>query len=555
MRTIHRIFSRPARNWPIPYNALLRLRAYSSVANRQPNSTLSSDHEKADFANRKLKLLEIGKPLYPLMESVQSETDAPAMMVQDFIEKYSSLEYGEPCEDFLTVHGRVMTIRRASKGLIFLDVYQNFRKVQVVVRRQRTELTPANFEQDHSLLRRGDIILARGNPGRTKAGELSLLANQSIQLLAPSLHPLPENLTNVVKRSHNRVVDILMHDEARERIQLRWTVMSYIREFFNQRHFTEVHTPILSSSAGGASATPFSTVSEAEDKLRLSMRIAPELWLKRFIISGFDRVYEIGPCFRNEGIDATHNPEFTTCEFYQSFASLSDLMTITQELLVGLVTRVGERHPFFNKPISELQRQLIQPIKVLDFVSEIEAQSGAKLPVDLACQTSLVAFYKSLNLALPSPESPAKLLDHLAGIYIEPHCIEPTFVINHPAVLSPLAKSHISQASIDQDIPCRPLARRFELFIKGKEFANAYEEENSPEVQSTKFRDQLKDKMVFKDSEAPLPDDNYVRAMEWGMPPTGGWGLGIDRLCMLLTGATRIEQVLPFGSLRSVNKQ
>ena len=456
---------------------------------RRQAAPLTPEAEALDFANRKEHLLNSGRELYPLLGTTRVNGQPPAIRVPEFRAQWESKATHEtPADTSYTIQGRVKTIRKSGKGLIFIDLVQDFTKLQIVVNRDKAGLSQEIFDSEHAFLRRGDIVSTTGRPWRTKSGELSLLA-----------------------------------------------VMAYIREFFGARGFMEVQTPMLADRASGATATPFTTRSRALGSdgkdVELALRIAPELWLKRLVVSGFDKVFEVGQCFRNEGIDATHNPEFTSCEFYQSFATLEDLMDITQQLLRGVVQRVRDTHGAENFPLDtetgtgsrldKLAEDFAPNFKVLDFVPEIEA-----------------------NGALTAP----KLLDKLAGIYLEPQCQDqPTFIVNHPTEMAPLAKSAIVNG--------RSLSRRFELFIHGREYANAYEEENSPFAQARKFAVQLRDREELHDEESPLPDDSFVRALEWGLPPTGGWGLGIDRLVMLLTGATRIEQVLAFGGVKTVNYQ
>lgn len=311
---------------------------------------------------------------------------------------------------------------------------------------------------------------------------------------------------------------------------------------------TEVQTPILSSSAGGANAKPFITKSNALSsdgkEVELSMRIAPELWLKRLVISGFDKLYEIGPVFRNEGIDATHNPEFTSCEFYQSYTSLEELMELTESLLRETVQQTYKKHPIFHERLSKIQLEMSAKFQRIDFIEQIEKETGLTLPQNLVSVEELSEYYKCLGLSIVG-DTPAKLLDHLASIYIEPHCTLPTFIYNHPRIMAPLAKSEDRR----YNGVTRQVSRRFELFVRGRELVNAYEEENSPYVQKENFISQLK----FKD-EGDV-DDEYVKALEWGLPPTGGWGMGIDRLCMYLTGADRIGQMLTFGGVKTLNYQ
>jgi len=311
-------------------------------------------------------------------------------------------------------------------------------------------------------------------------------------------------------------------------------------------NFLEVQTPIIADKAGGAVARPFTTVSTEFSDKQLALRIAPEIWLKRLILGGMERVFEIGPAFRNEGLDATHNPEFTTCEFYKSFADLEDLIEMTENLVSGLADRVKELRAFPLKALPEPDASLSgTPFRRLQFIPTIEAALGEKLPdlsADDATERVLELFAKH-NIIQPSSATLPRLLDKLSSIYIESYCNEPTFITYHPSCMAPLSKSFIDPATKQE------VSARAELFIHHNEIANMYEEENSPFEQRKKFIQQVK----WKDNEYTASiDESYLEALQWGLPPTGGWGCGIDRLCMLFSGVTRISDVLSFGSLRNV---
>ena len=327
----------------------------------------------------------------------------------------------------------------------------------------------------------------------------------------------------------------------------------------------EVATPIISSTTGGAVARPFLTSATAFPERQLSLRIAPELWLKRLVIGGFEKVFEIGPSFRNEGayklliyiweqtaygfeigLDKTHNPEFTTCEFYHAYANLDDLLTMTENLLSGMAEQIRKLNE--AKTLEPTGVNFNVPFRRIDFTVGIEERMNRKLP-DLASVDAQAQVQKIFDdLSLPIPENPTlpRLMDELCAIYLEPECMVPTFIINPPECLSPLSKSSI------HPITNQRVAARGELFIEGSEVANMYEEENSPFAQRRKFEEQVR--YNRSDSELdPEVDESFLRALEWGLPPTGGWGCGIDRLCMLFTGVKRIGDVLPFGNLRAVS--
>ncbi|KAK9494024.1 hypothetical protein V1508DRAFT_403378 [Lipomyces doorenjongii] len=416
------------------------------------------------------------------------------------------------------------------------------------------------FRNSWEWLRRGDFVSVTGIVSRTRTGELSVRATSEIKLLSPCLHPIPLTLSSEQTRSHNRTVDLLVHSAARDILRARAFVLTYLRTFFSARDFLEVQTPILSDVAGGANARPFVTHATVlgagpDSSSLLELRIAPELWLKRLIISGFDRVFEIGQVFRNEGIDATHNPEFTTCEFYQAFASLDDLISLTEELLSGLVKSAVEKVPAIKANIHAKGFKFDAPFLRVDFISTLEECIGMTFPdfVLNSCEDSedakqfLERLFAVEGIPIPNPRTVARMLDKLCDYYIGPildSTKTPVFLMNFPEVLSPLAKSAKADGKDYR------IARRFELYVAGKELVNAYEEENSPFAQRRKFELQLRDREV--DAEAHATDEGYLASMEWGLPPTGGWGIGIDRLVMLLTGAERISDVLTFGGIKGV---
>jgi lysyl-tRNA synthetase class 2 len=365
-------------------------------------------------------------------------------------------------------------------------------------------------------------------------------------ILAPSLASLPYSLEDAQTRIRNRHTDLLVNKRMADTIRVRSHIIQYIRNFLLADNFLEVQTPIIADNAGGAIARAFTTVATEFSDKELTLRIAPEIWLKRMILSGMDRVFEIGPAFRNEGLDATHNPEFTTCEFYKSFANLEDLISMTEQMISGLAGHVSSLRSSTFKALPELDRSLLKtPFKRLQFIPTIEALMGESLP-DLTAENAveqLLELFRRHHIPFPSFSTLPRLLDKLSSSYIEPQCKEPTFIMHHPACMAPLAKSFLDPATKQE------VSARVELFIHHKEIANMYEEENSPFEQRKKFVQQLD----YKDDEnEAVIDENYLEALEWGLPPTGGWGCGIDRLCMLLSGSSRISDVLSFGSLKNV---
>jgi lysyl-tRNA synthetase class 2 len=322
-------------------------------------------------------------------------------------------------------------------------------------------------------------------------------------------------------------------------------IYDYIRTYFIQSGFLEVETPMFDVNAGGAIARPFETVANELSNMPIKLRIAPELNLKRLIIGGQDRIFEMGRAFRNEGVDNTHNPEFSTCEFYEVGATLPTVVARTEQLVHGLHTAIESlRSTYFPSLAAPEHVDFSQPFAQLAFIPTIEEASGRELPDLLSSDASdqVLQLFKDLSLVVPPNPTLPRLLDTLAEIYIEPLCKNPTFITQHPEALSPLSKSYFDEATGQR------VASRVELFIHGREYVNAYEEENSPFEQRRKFMQQQK----FHPEGEGVIDESYLEALEWGMPPTGGWGCGLDRLVMLFASKKRIADVLPFGTLRNV---
>lgn len=427
--------------------------------------------------------------------------------------------------------------------------------------------SPAAFKRFARLARKGDHLAVTGRAHRTARGELSIAATALPTLLAPSLHQIPDALDDAETRARQRHVDMLVNPDTITPLLVRHHVDSYFNHFFSEQDFVKVSTPLLTASAGGAVARPFATVAtELQDQV-LHLRIAPELWLKRLVVGGMPRVYEIGPAFRNEGVDATHNPEFAICEFYEAYATLDGLMEKTEKLLgntqAHLESLVQGRT---LKHLPTLDTDLRGPYPRLEFLPTLEREMHAALP-DLRGPTAasdLLALFASHSLPPPATPTLPRLLDALAGRFLEPLCDQPTFITHHPAAMSPLSKHFVCPTT------GQTVAARAELFIKGREYANMYEEENSPFEQRRKFLEQQRQRdaghpdaspakgekgkggAAGGDDEAMQMDHGFVEALEWGLPPTGGWGCGIDRLVMLLSGRERIGEVLAFGTLRNV---
>lgn len=402
--------------------------------------------------------------------------------------------------------------------------------------------------------RRSPILAVTGRAIRSQTGELTVDVTHLPQMLSPSLVPLPFKLEEEDARVQNRHIDMLVNRETVDVLRLRSYIMKYMRDFFHEQGFLEFQTPILAENAGGAVARPFTTTSPyVAGGEELSLRLAPELWLKRLVVGGVEKVFEMGPAFRNEGIDLSHNPEFTMCEFYNAYASLTDLIAQTEELISGLAEHCQEliSTKLTSLPPIELSRYK-KPYKQLEFIPSLEAALGFILP-DLESETAqqdLVSLLQTHDIPLASEASALtlpKLLDKLAGEYLEPHSATvPLFITHHPACMSPLSKSFLCTKTNQL------VSARTELFFNGRELANMYEEENDPFAQRRKFVEQARRHRDPDAGEAAVVDESYVQALESGLPPTGGWGCGIERLVMLFSGARRINDTLSFGNLRNV---
>ncbi|XXH05582.1 hypothetical protein Hte_012014 [Hypoxylon texense] len=414
---------------------------------------------------------------------------------------------------------------------------------------------PKKFREALHPFLRGDIVSVKGTAMQTDTGELTLKATELPTLLSPSLAPLPEQLIDQETIVLNRHVDLLVNRRASDTFRLRSHIIKGMRDFFHERNFLEVQTPMLADYASGATARPFLTSATEFPQKELALRIAPELWLKRLVVGGNDRVFEIGQSFRNEGIDTTHNPEFTMCEFYSAYSNLPDLILMTEDLIISLSKHVKK---LIKTQLESLERSKIAQLpgnnwKQVEFIPALEEILGIRFP-DLSkpdALSKLIELLDGWSTFMQGPElTLAKLLDELASEFLEPSSYEqPLFIIHHPACMSPLSKSFTCPKT------GQLVSARAELFIEGREIANMYEEENNPFEQRRKFELQLdsrKGKPGTEDEGPAEVDESYVQALEYGLPPTGGWGCGVDRLVMLFSGAQRIGDVLSFGTLKNV---
>ncbi|KAI0149939.1 lysyl-tRNA synthetase [Hypoxylon sp. NC0597] len=524
----------------------------TDVTSDQPQDVVgASASRQVTVENRVQKLRDFNALRYPRLGSRPSRISIP-----NFRERYQDVAT-TPATEELTLEGRIMSVRRSGSRLVFLSIMGEYQEVQVMIslnQLSEPKPDPRQFREALHPLLRGDIVSIKGTAMRTDAGELTLKATELPTLLSPSLAPLPEELTNQETMVLKRHIDLLVNRRTSDTFRLRSHLIKSIRDFFHEKDFLEVQTPILADCASGATARPFLTsATEFPDK-ELALRIAPELWLKRLVVGGNDKVFEIGSSFRNEGIDITHNPEFTMCEFYSAYSNLADLISITEDFITRLFKHaehlIQSQFQSLVKPKIKLPEK---SWKQVEFIPALEGILDIKFP-DLAEPDALPKLIElldgranitqGLKLTLP------KLLDELAGEFLESSSYEqPLFIIHHPACMAPLSKSFTCPKT------GQLVSARAELFIEGREIANMYEEENNPFEQRRKFEMQLESRKgkPAVDDEGPVDvDESYVQALEHGLPPTGGWGCGIDRLIMLLSGATRIGDILSFGNLRNV---
>jgi lysyl-tRNA synthetase class 2 len=463
--------------------------------------------------------------------------------LKEFTNRYSYLKNSEEKRDeskIAKLTGRIKFLRLMGKAA-FVKIEDDSDILQVYVARDNL---PDGFYNNifKKLIEVGDIIAVEGFPFVTKTGELSLHVN-SLKIATKSIKPLPEKfhgLTDKELRYRQRYLDMIMNKEVRDIFKLRSRVVSILRNFFEKRGFLEVETPMMHPLSGGATARPFKTYHNALGIDRF-LRIAPELYLKRLIVGGFDAVFEINRNFRNEGMDHNHNPEFTMLEFYWAYHNYEDLMQLTEDMMQELLEKL------------ELDKTLAYENHLIDYSSPFKKITWRDSLVDIGGIPSsilddcslMVEYLKDRGIEVKDGLNKAKLQAELFDEFVEAKLINPTFVTHYPSQISPLARR------CDED---PELTDRFEFFVAGQEIANGYNELNDPIDQYERFQEQLKAKEAG-DEEANDMDEDYVNALGYGMSPTAGEGIGIDRLIMLLTNQHSIRDVILFPAMKPINKE
>jgi lysyl-tRNA synthetase class 2 len=480
------------------------------------------------------ELVRLGVDPYPhafaRTDTVQSLVDAHGAKSHD------ELESARP---ETTTAGRVLAIRSFGKAS-FLVITDGRAKIQVYIRQ---DSLPERDFRIFKLLDFGDWVGTAGRVFRTKTNELTIWASR-LEFLAKCFIPLPEKwhgLTDVEIRYRQRYLDLVVNPDVRRVFEVRSRALAAIRNFLNARGYLEVETPMLQPIAGGALARPFKTHHNALD-MDLFLRIAPELYLKRLTVGGFERVYEINRNFRNEGISFKYNPEFTMLEFYQAYSDYRELMTMTEDLLSGVAREaIGTEQVTFN----DRQISLTPPYRKVSLRQAAAEAASQRLKTaveerDLRQRDTAAKIASSLGIELQTGWGAGKIATEIFETLLEERLIDPTFVYDFPTEVSPLSK----QRPDDPDT-----VERFELYIGGFEIANAFSELNDPAEQRRRFEQQIAQR-VGGDAEAHVMDEDYVRALEYGLPPAAGEGVGIDRLVMLLTGSPSIRDVILFPHMR-----
>ncbi len=458
-----------------------------------------------------------------------SEKFVPSHRSEEVVQRFAELE-----GTIVTVSGRLMSVRTHGRAT-FADIQDQSGRLQVYA---RADMLGQDAYELFCELDIGDIVGVSGRVFKTKKGQITVEI-ESFRLLTKSLRPLPEKwhgLKDVDVRYRQRYVDLIVNAQVRDTFLRRSLIIRAVRRYLDERGFYEFETPVMQTVAGGATARPFITHHNALD-MDLFLRIATELHLKRLIVGGFEKVYEIGRIFRNEGISTKHNPEFTSLELYQAYADYNDMMEITENLIAFCAKEVlgTTKITYQGEEID-----LTPPWPRIRLVDAIRERSGIDIRADIPDDRAAAYICSRLGINIDKTITKGTLIDKLLEVYVEPNLVQPVFLIDYPVEVSPLAKR----------IPHDPqFTYRFEAFISRREVANAFTELNDPLDQRERFLQQVGEREKG-DDEAHVMDEDFITALEYGMPPTGGLGIGIDRLVMLLTDSPSIRDVILFPTMR-----
>ena len=482
-----------------------------------------------DRIKKRKKLKEMGVKLYPAGFK-------PDICISQLREKYDDMDAQslEKEEKSYSIAGRIMAIRSFGKAS-FINVKDGTGKIQAYIKKDK--VGEKQFEI-FRLMDIGDFIGIKGPLFRTRTGELTIMAEE-IRLLCKSIRPLPEKwhgLTDVETRYRQRYLDLIVNEPVKEVFVLRSRIIHFIRDFFVKKGFLEVETPMMQPIPGGATARPFKTYHNALG-MELYLRIAPELYLKRLVVGGMEKIFELNRNFRNEGVSSHHNPEFTMLEFYMAYATYQDLMELTEELFSKLLNKI------FGKTVLEYQGNKInftppwKRIRLYDALRNIGGVDDEVLEKEDAAKD----FAEKHGINLMPRDTHGKIITKIFDHLVQPHLINPTFVWEYPIDVSPLSRRNDENPEFTD---------RFELFVAGMEIANGFTELNDPLDQKKRFEMQVALREAG-DEEAQFMDEDYIRALEYGLPPTAGEGIGIDRLVMILTDSPSIRDVILFPHMRS----
>lgn len=488
--------------------------------------------ENEQITQRKAKLTQLRQLTNPFPNQFK-----PDHVAKELHENYDSLANTDIEMVAVSVAGRIMT-RRVMGKASFINLQDRTGQIQLYLRQDELSAEEYHYSKEWDL---GDIIGIEGTLFKTKTNELTIKVKK-LQLLTKALRPMPDKfhgLSNQEACYRQRYLDILVNEKSRQTFYIRSKIIETMREFLIQRHFLEVETPMMHAIPGGAAAKPFKTHHNALD-MQLFLRIAPELYLKRLVVGGFERVFEVNRNFRNEGLSTRHNPEFTMIEFYQAYADYNDLMNLTEEMLryiaqkvlgTSVLTYQGSQYDL-GKPFIRMTLQ----DAILHYNKHLTKD-------DITCYEKAKAIALNMDLAITEGIGLGKIQYEIFEKTVEKNLQEPIFITEFPTEVSPLARKNESNPFVTD---------RFEFFVGGREIANGFSELNDPEEQAARFKEQVEARAAG-DEEAMYYDEEYITALEYGLPPTAGEGIGIDRLVMLMTDSPSIRDVILFPLLRPEN--